>query len=246
MKDNFSTQSDLYAAFRPTYPDELYNFLLSLIDTKHVAWDCGTGNGQVARALSKYFDKVYATDISEQQITHAFKSDNIFYSLSPAEKTSFANDRFDLIKVAQAIHWFDLNAFYSEVKRTIKPGSVLALIGYSLFKMNPEIDKIINHFYNDIIHAYWDKERGYIDENYTTIPFPFNEIKSPQLCIQFEWTLEQLVGYLTTWSAVQHYIKANNSNPIDSIYPELVKLFTANKKQPGYFPVLLRTAIIEK
>ena len=246
MKDNFSVHSDLYAAFRPTYPDELYNFLLSLTSTKQAAWDCGTGNGQVARGLSKYFDKVFATDISAQQISNAYKSDNIFYSLSPAEKTSFANDSFDLVTVAQAIHWFDFDAFYGEVKRTIKPRGVLAVIGYGLFKMHPDIDKIVNHFYDTIIDSYWDKERKYIDENYTTIPFPFKEIKSPELSIQFEWTLEQLVGYLNTWSAVQHYIKANNNNPIDSIYPELQKIFAVNKKQQGHFPILLRTALIEK
>lgn len=246
MKDNFSVQSSLYATFRPTYPRELYDFLLLLTNTKQMAWDCGTGNGQVARVLSNYFDKVYATDISEQQIKQAYKSDNIFYSLSPAEKTSFANNSFDLITVAQAMHWFNFDAFYSEVKRTIKPGGILVVIGYGLFTMNADTDKLINYFYEHIINEYWDVERKYIDEHYTTIPFPFPEIKSPEVFIQFEWTLEQLTGYLNTWSAVQHYIKANSTNPVNIIYPELQKLFTVNKKQPGYFPVLLRTGVVEK
>lgn len=246
MKDNFSAQSSLYATFRPTYPRELYDFLLLLTNTKQMAWDCGSGNGQVARELSKYFDKVFATDISEQQLKQAYKSDNIFYSLSPAEKTSFASDSFDLITVAQAIHWFNFDAFYGEVKRTIKPGGILAVIGYGLFTMNEATDKVVNYFYEHIINDYWDAERKYIDEHYTTIPFPFQEIKSPEVFIQFEWTLEQLTGYLNTWSAVQHYIKAHNTNPVDIIYPELQKLFAVNKKQQGYFPVLLRTAVIEK
>jgi ubiquinone/menaquinone biosynthesis C-methylase UbiE len=128
MKDNFSIQSASYAAYRPSYPVELYNFLLPLVATKKNAWDCGTGNGQVAKVLSGYFVNVYATDISGQQINHAVKKNNIFYSVGEAEKACFGNDMFDMITVAQAIHWFDLDAFYKEVKRTLKPGGLLVSI----------------------------------------------------------------------------------------------------------------------
>ncbi|MEX0681015.1 MAG: hypothetical protein WD097_06500 [Balneolales bacterium] len=66
MKDNFSEQSNQYAEFRPLYPEELFDFLLSLVPDRYSAWDCGTGNGQVAGQLANYFDKVAATDISRQ------------------------------------------------------------------------------------------------------------------------------------------------------------------------------------
>src|SRR5689334_5303642 len=115
MKDNFSTQSEQYAKFRPTYPDDLYQFLFSLIKTKNIAWDCGTGNGQVAQELSKHFKEVYATDVSEKQIKNAIQRGNIFYKVERAEQTSFPDKNFDLITVAQAIHWFDFDAFYKEV-----------------------------------------------------------------------------------------------------------------------------------
>src|SRR6185503_9076126 len=134
MKDNFSLQSYQYAKFRPTYPKELYDFLLSLVETREVAWDCGTGNGQVANELAKYFKQVYATDISEKQIQQAVKKDNIFYKVESAENTSFPANEFDLITVAQAIHWFSFDEFYNEVNRTIKPGGILAVIGYGLTK----------------------------------------------------------------------------------------------------------------
>ena len=111
MKDNFSVQSDQYIKFRPTYPNELYSFLLALVESKHTAWDCGTGNGQIARELSKYFNKVYATDISGKQIKNDICRDNIFYKVECAEKTSFPENTFDLITVAQAIHWFNFKNF---------------------------------------------------------------------------------------------------------------------------------------
>src|SRR5262245_31315897 len=103
-KDLFSKQANIYAAFRPTYPKELYDFIFSRVEKNHKAWDCATGNGQVAGYLANYFDKVYATDISQQQLDNAVKRDNITYSVSPGEKTSFEDQQFDLITVAQALH----------------------------------------------------------------------------------------------------------------------------------------------
>jgi ubiquinone/menaquinone biosynthesis C-methylase UbiE len=240
MKDNFSSRSDKYQKFRPTYPEKLYNFLLSIIENKQAAWDCGTGNGQVAQELAKYFNTVFATDISETQVQHAVKLSNIFYSVEAAEKTSFPSKTFDLITVAQAIHWFDFEPFYKEVERTMKPGGKLAVIGYGLFKSDEKTDLVINRFYHEIIGSYWDKERKYVDENYQTIPFPFKEIKSPDLQNIFEWTFEQMIGYLETWSAVQHYIKANHHNPIDLVSNDLRLAWADDNIKKIRFPIFLR------
>lgn len=242
MKDNFSTQSELYARFRPTYPEELYQFLYSLVETKDTAWDCGTGNGQVAQELSKHFKEVYATDISEKQIRNAIQRNNIFYKGESAEKTSFPDKTFDLITVAQAIHWFNFDLFYKEVKRTIKPNGILAVIGYGLLNIDEETDKIITKFYHEIVGTYWDKERKYVDEDYQTIPFPFKEIKAPQLYNTYKWSLEQLIGYLNTWSAVQHYINANNQNPVELVYEDLQEIWKGKTTKTVKFPILLRIA----
>jgi len=241
MKDNFSTQSDKYQKFRPGYPADLYNYLISLTREKKIAWDCGTGNGQVAKELAKYFDKVYATDISQSQLDQAEKAGNIFYEVAPAERTTFPPEIFDLITVAQAIHWFNFELFYKEVKRTIKPGGILAVIGYGLFQSEEKLDAVIHHFYNNIIGPYWDKERKYIDENYQTIPFPFEEITPPRFENQFNWTFPQLTGYLETWSAVKHYIKKNNSNPLDLVLTDLQKAWGKGEEvRKIRMPILLR------
>jgi len=246
LKDNFSNQSGLYAKYRPTYPPALYSFLISLVEQKQVAWDCGTGNGQVAIILSNFFEKVCATDISEQQIKNAAQKENIFYSISRAENTSFADSSFDLITVAQAIHWFDFDLFYKEVKRIIKPNGVLAVIGYGLIRIDGDTNQIIDHFYQHIIGPFWDKERRYIDENYQTIPFPFEEISAPVFSNSFDWTLEELLGYLETWSAVQHYMKANDKNPVSFIENELQKIWLPGTSKKVQFPILLRVARVDK
>ena len=134
MKDNFSSHSKAYAQFRPHYPKELFDHLLTFVNSKNTAWDCGTGNGQVAGVLADYFTEVYATDISQQQLNEAVRKNNIHYSVQPAEGTGFTDHRFDLITVAQAIHWFRFDPFYAEAKRTLQPGGLLAVIGYGLLQ----------------------------------------------------------------------------------------------------------------
>lgn len=244
MKDNFSSKSSSYAKYRPTYPQELYQFLKEKLDKTEKAWDCGTGNGQVAGALAKFFKEVQATDISQQQLDNAIRQPNIHYSVQAAEKTNFPDNNFDLITVAQAIHWFNFKAFYKEVERVLKPGGIIAVIGYSLFKSNPETDEVILKFYRDIVGPFWDEERSYLDKKYRSIPFPFIEIESPGFEQEYEWTFNHLLGYLKTWSAVKHYEKANGENPVDLIEEELKATFGAENKV--VFPILFRLGKLAK
>src|SRR5476651_160086 len=123
VQDNFSAGAADYATFRPASPDEIYDFLYTHVSNFGTAWDCGTGNGQVAARLAERFDHVYGTDISEQQLGLAVKKDNITYRTERAESTSLADGSIDLITVAQAIHWFDFDGFYKEVRRVARPGA---------------------------------------------------------------------------------------------------------------------------
>ena len=239
MKDNFSTQAKAYSQYRPYYPPEMISYIVNFVIDKAVALDVATGNGQVAAALAPYFKEVYGTDISAKQLQNATPAPNLIYKEGSAEDTGFKNEQFSLITVAQAIHWFEFDTFYAEVKRILKPDGIFAVMGYGLFSTNPETDIIINHFYKDIIGSYWDTERRYIDENYTTIPFPFKEINTKKFTNHFTWTFEQLTGYLETWSAVQHYIKQNGTNPIELIRDDLQASWENSDKQVT-FPLLLR------
>jgi SAM-dependent methyltransferase len=240
MKDNFSHKSECYARFRPTYPKELFDFLLSLISGRMTAWDCGTGNGQVAVELAKHFETVFATDISESQVSHAPRKNNIVYKVERAEKTSFQDNQFDLITVAQAVHWFDFSLFHNEVKRTLKPNGILAIIGYPLPSIDARTDLIVKQFYENILGGYWDDERKYIDELYQTIPFPYTEITTPAFFSRYNWNRDQFIGYLGTWSAVQHYIRKNNTNPTDTIIDDVDQCWNDSTVKTVTFPILLR------
>jgi ubiquinone/menaquinone biosynthesis C-methylase UbiE len=239
MKDNFSKQAASYSRYRPDYPNKMMDYLVSFVKNKSMALDVATGNGQVAHQLSRYFEKVYATDISQNQLDNAIQVPNLVYKLEPAEKTSFENQTFDLITVAQAIHWFDFDLFYKEIYRVLKPDGIFAILGYGLFSTNAESDVIIRNYYYNIVGSYWDEERKYLDENYETIPFPFDEIKAESFENNFAWSFEELIGYLETWSATQHYILKNNKNPLDLIREEL-KISWRNNDKKVTFPLLLR------
>ncbi len=240
MKDNFSMQSDKYAQYRPGYPSALFEYLNSIIVNKQYVWDCGTGNGQVAYTLAKTFQHVYATDISQSQIDNAIPAANISYSVQPAEKTDFPDNFFNLVMVAQAIHWFDFDQFYAEVYRTAKPKALICVVGYGMITVNHEIDELILDFYNNVLKGYWDKERKYIDENYMTIPFPFRIIDTPEFVNTMQWTLEHLMGYLNTWSAVKHFIKSNRYNPVDDLQTRMEKVWERGEAKAVKFPLLLR------
>lgn len=241
MKDRFSQHAADYQKYRPDYPEELYAYILQWIPAKGIAWDCGTGNGQVAAELAKHFKQVYATDISEQQLQQAPQLANVQYKIESAEHTDFPSQYFDLITVAQAIHWFDFDLFYNEVTRTLKPSGVLAVMGYGLLQTDPSLQSLIDHFYTTIVGPYWDKERRYLDEGYQTIPFPFQEIQTPSFIHPMQWTLPQLIGYLNTWSAVKRYEKEEGMNPISFIEKELQQTWGhASSTRTVTFPILLR------
>ncbi len=240
MKDNFSSQANVYAQYRPGYPRELFEYILGFVKEKDLAWDCGTGNGQSALELSNYFKKVFATDISQKQLDNAVAKENILYALEPAEKTSLADRSVDLITVAQAIHWFRFDAFYAEVKRVAKPGAVIAVWTYSLLKISDEIDTIINEYHFSTLENYWDPERKYVDDGYASISFPFTEVRTPAFNIELNWSLNELEGYLNTWSALQKFITANSYSPVKDIIEKIRPYWGDGEKRKMIFPVYLR------
>ena len=213
MKDNFSTHADRYARFRPQYSVDVVEFIVSQVTNRNAAWDVGTGNGQLASKLASYFNEVHATDISENQLANAIRLPNVIYSKQAAEQTNFQKHQFDLITVAQAIHWFDLTKFYVEVKRTLKPDGCFAALGYGLSKIDG-VDDILQEFYSKKVGPYWDPERKIIEQEYQSIPFPFDDLGIHRFNLLNQWAIDDLFGYLSTWSATRHYEKAVGTNPV--------------------------------
>lgn len=246
-KDLFSEQSKIYAQFRPTYPQELFDYIFQFVEEKNCAWDCATGNGQAAKVLAEYFKKVEASDISEAQINNAVRKPDIEYHICPAEKTPFADNSFDLITVAQAYHWLNWKKFYDEVMRVGKPNSVIAIWAYYLSSTNDEkLNKLVRYFYKDITGPYWDYERRYVDDGYETCEFDYDLLPKKNFEIKFNWSKEQLTGYFQSWSSVQKYIQTNQSNPVDLIKNDLDVIWNTREEKEVRFTIFLRIGRIIK
>jgi SAM-dependent methyltransferase len=220
FKDHFSKQAADYATFRPTYPRELFDYLGSIAPSRQLAWDCGTGNGQAAVGLASVFDHVIATDASEKQIANAQSHEAIEYSVAPAEKSGIGSETIDLITIAQALHWFDLDRFYSEARRVLRPDGVLAASAYNLLHIEPTIDEVVNRYYYEVVGPFWPPERELI-EQFANLSFPFHEIGAPEFEMTAHWNLDHLLGYLRTWSSTQRYIAAKRGDPLEQIIDDL-------------------------
>lgn len=221
FEDHFSSHSEQYSQSRPKYPDAIYAYLASLAPARSLAWDCGTGNGQAAIGLAAHFERVHATDASAEQIAHAYPHERVDYRVEPAEHVSLADLSTDLVTVAVAIHWFNFDEFYREVRRVLKPAGILAAWTYHLPEISPEIDPLLDRYYRDTLNGYWPERIRYLEERYKTLPFPFEEILPPPFVMEVNWTLTQLAGFLNSWSATQRYQAQKGHHPLELIWDQL-------------------------
>lgn len=246
-KDRFSGHSEIYQKYRPHYPPDLYKFILSHTKSRENCWDCATGNGQVARVLASHFKDVRATDISANQLGQAPSLPNVTYGRQRAENTDFEDNLFDLVTVAQALHWFDIPAFLKEVKRVSRPGGVLAVWGYGLLRLGAPMDDMISHFYSKVVGPYWDGERLHIDSAYTSIALPLSgQADLGGFSIVRSMDKNTLKGYLTSWSSVQNYMKRHGNNPVDGLMAQLQPHWQEGHPMEAVFPIFGAVGTIVK
>lgn len=220
--DHFSAVARDYAAHRPGYPSELFAWLAEVAPSRNHVWDCGTGSGQAAVSLADHFDRVTATDASPEQIEAASPHSRIEFRVAPAEASGLGEASVELVTVAQALHWFDLERFYAEVRRVLVPGGVLAVWTYTRVEVDePELEDRIRGFYQDTIGQYWPPERRHVEFGYRDLAFPFSIIDPPELAIELDWPLEHFLGYLRSWSATRRFVTERGVDPVEALGREL-------------------------
>ena len=245
FKDHFSAAARQYATFRPTYPVELAAYLASLPARADLAWDSGCGSGQLSGLLAQHFHRVEATDASAEQLAGAERHPTITYRQARAETSRLPDSCVDLAVSAQAAHWYDLNAYYREVRRVGRNGAVIALVAYGRSILDDEIAPVINHFYDDVAGPFWPPERMIVEARYRTLPFPFDEITTPEFDMTADWSLAQLLGYIDTWSAVRGLEKVHGRGPFEDFGRELATVWgdPARLRRVGW-PLTLRAGRI--
>jgi SAM-dependent methyltransferase len=221
--DPFGAVASNYVAFRPTYPAALFDLLSRLAPNHRTAWDCATGSGQAACALAAHFRHVVASDASRAQLAAARAHPGVTYVRARAEAAPLAPASVDLVSVAQALHWLDIEAFWGEARRVLVAGGVVAAWCYSLCRIAADIDPIVDHFYTDVVGPFWGPGRALLDAGYRTVTFPFDELDVVAPAMVAPLTLRALLGYIGTWSATEGYRAARGDDPLvllrDSLAP---------------------------
>jgi len=238
----FATVAREYADFRPGYPPELFAWLARISPSRDSVWDCGCGSGQASVALADHFTQVQGTDVSPEQIAAAKPHHRVHYSVAPAEHSGLAACSADLVTVAQALHWFDVNAFYAEARRVARPGALLAVWNYPRPRFeDADLDRRFFAFYSDVVGPYWPPERRHIEAGYQTLPFPFEEVRAPEFGLDLMWNLEQVAGYVSSWSATARYRKALGADPVPLLRESLAAAWpAAGASVPMRMPIGMR------
>jgi SAM-dependent methyltransferase len=245
FKDHFSRVSSGYATYRPGYPSELVDFLAAVAPRRDTAWDSGCGSGQLSVLLADHFERVMATDASAEQIEQAQPHPSVQYRCAPAEASGLPASIADLAVAAQAAHWFDLPAYYAEVRRVSRPRAVIALVSYGNPMLEGPVDRLIQSFYSGPLAPYWPPERRFVEEGYRSLPFPFDEIEAPSFQMEVRWTLAQLAGYVETWSALRAMEKATGRGEIEKFYRNLAAAWgEETKPREVTWPLSLRVGRI--
>ena len=243
--DRFSAQAAGYARYRIDYPPALYAWLLPLVPGRGRAWDCATGNGQVAAVLADYFEQVEATDLSASQLAQAPPRPNVRYQVAPAEHTPFPAAHFDLITVGQAVHWFDLPAYHREVRRVARPGAVLAEWGYGFLRTaDAGLNQVLDHFHDVTTGPYWDANRGHIADEYARLDFPFGAVHTVRFGAARRWTVADLLGYLRTWSAAANYARQHGGADVVALVAEELTRHWGPGERPVSVPVFARAGVV--
>ena len=246
FQDHFSSRAKEYSTYRPRYGADLYRYLATIVPGHSLVWDCGTGNGQAAVELAEHFENVCATDPSQQQIATAPARSGVEYRVAEAEVPWIAGASVDLVTAAQAAHWFDLDNFYREVHRVLRPGGAVALWCYRLVNVSPEVDTVIQHYHGQVVGPYWPPQRALVDAGYSTLAFPFDELQTPGFQMEARWSLSQLAGYLGTWSSAGRYRKAKGSEPLDEIAGDLMMAWGEEETRTIRWPLSLRVGRIPR
>jgi SAM-dependent methyltransferase len=240
--DHFSSLASGYAECRPGYPVELFVYLAGLVARHELAWDCAAGTGQATLALAGIFRRVVATDLSAAMLEKAPPHPRVEYRATPGEVSGLDHATVDLVTVAQALHWLDLDPFYAEVERVLVPGGVLAVWTYGILHLDhAHLQASLERFYLETVGPYWPVGRCHVESGYKTLPFPFGEIEAPSFAMQVQWTLPQLLGYVRTWSATRRFHEAVGHDPVDQLGEELADLWGAPEtSRPIRWPLSLR------
>ncbi|TVY41651.1 putative methyltransferase [Lachnellula occidentalis] len=184
-----SSQAKAYASHRNSYEPAVYKTVFDF-HAAHggqfgLVLDCGCGPGNATRDLALEFDQAVGTDAGAAMIDAARElggktksGADIRWEVVPAEMFSSVEGleagSVDLLTVAMAVHWFDMDKFYSEAARVLKPGGTMAL--WTIDPDQPNAAKVketMLHFEHVVIGKYQLPGNLLSRQMYDNLPLPW-------------------------------------------------------------------------
>jgi SAM-dependent methyltransferase len=243
--DHFSGHAEEYARRRPDYPGALFAWLAGVAPSRRRAWDCATGNGQAALGLAAHFERVVATDASLRQLAAAAPHPRVRYAAAAAEACGLLGGCADLVTAAQSLHWLDRERFWAEAARVLAPAGAVAVWSYGLVRVSPAVDAVLDGFYSGLA-GHWPAGRELVETGYRTIAIPpaFEELSAPPFAMEKTWSLDDLAGYLDTWSAVRRFMGETGRDAVAELRPGLAAAWgaPANVSRAVTWDLALRVA----
>lgn len=135
--ENFTGKAKAYAKGRPGYPEAAVEAISRLAPSNAVYADIGAGTGKFTLKLAESGFSVFAiepnADMREQLAITLKPFPNVKIVDGTDEATTLPDHSVDILTVAHALHWFNLDAFRLECRRVVKPGGfVVAIYNLSL------------------------------------------------------------------------------------------------------------------
>ncbi len=216
---SFGRQAEVYFAARPTYPDELFRWISEESPNQELAWDVGTGSGQAALKLTDYFTHVHATDIDKEQVSQAPGHPQVTFTDAPAHLSSLQTGSVDAITVATALHWFDHELFWKEVRRVARDDAIFCAWTYHSAETDKEVQNKLIDPVAEVLEPYWSDGnrlswRGYSRDE---LKMPFEVVSVPKFSCDLEWSPLQIATFVRSWSAHQKARLDGHSETLDKI-----------------------------
>jgi len=149
--DVFSNRVENYSKYRPSYPISILEFCKEELKIKSsdIIADIGSGTGLFSELFLKNGNIVFCIEPNKKMRNVAertFEDYPNFESINAkAEETSLPDKTIDVITVAQAFHWFDIQKTRKEFLRILKPNAYVILI-WNERKINTEFSLAYEKF----------------------------------------------------------------------------------------------------